>query len=278
MNLTEHNFLAHYGILGMKWGIRRYQNPDGSLTSAGRARYGGEKAERYRSKLIKKATRLNRNGKYDNAITNLNKASNDDMAIALMKRKHAAKKGGALGAGVSTVAAAAIRGVGNKPTNKYGVPYNELLTEGVAKAINNSTNHTGVAIPFDTTYGLANLTSLGVNAVAGYLIGKGGAKARAARTTIERYNRIPVSEVNNLKSGFNKQLKKSEKTEGKRSISRANAGEERAKAEYKPKAAALFKKYPQLYDDFGGPDMIDDWEMFELVVDDYRKGNFERRW
>ena len=34
------SFLMHHGILGMKWGIRRYQNPDGTLTSAGKARYG----------------------------------------------------------------------------------------------------------------------------------------------------------------------------------------------------------------------------------------------
>lgn len=32
------NELYHYGIRGMRWGIRRYQNKDGSLTSAGRKR------------------------------------------------------------------------------------------------------------------------------------------------------------------------------------------------------------------------------------------------
>ena len=33
------DILKHYGVKGMKWGVRRYQNPDGSLTPEGRRHY-----------------------------------------------------------------------------------------------------------------------------------------------------------------------------------------------------------------------------------------------
>ena len=37
--LPSNNELMHYGVVGMKWGVRRYQNADGSLTAAGRSHY-----------------------------------------------------------------------------------------------------------------------------------------------------------------------------------------------------------------------------------------------
>lgn len=39
------NTLAHHGIKGQKWGVRRYQNPDGTLTEEGRTHYSTKSAE-----------------------------------------------------------------------------------------------------------------------------------------------------------------------------------------------------------------------------------------
>lgn len=52
--------LYHHGTKGMKWGIRRYQNKDGSLTPAGRKRYSSEVSRlKDREKIIKNRERTN---------------------------------------------------------------------------------------------------------------------------------------------------------------------------------------------------------------------------
>lgn len=37
--MYDETYLAHFGVKGMKWGVRRYRREDGSLTESGRARY-----------------------------------------------------------------------------------------------------------------------------------------------------------------------------------------------------------------------------------------------
>ena len=50
--------LEHHGIIGQKWGIRRYQNEDGSLTEAGKRRYSREVAKEQRvARSIEKSER-----------------------------------------------------------------------------------------------------------------------------------------------------------------------------------------------------------------------------
>lgn len=59
MNINE---LYHHGIKGMRWGIRRYQNKDGSLTAAGRKRLGLNKYDEDHNSdiIVKKGTEVSR--------------------------------------------------------------------------------------------------------------------------------------------------------------------------------------------------------------------------
>lgn len=61
------NELYHHGILGQKWGVRRFQNPDGSLTEDGK--------RRYRSTSIRSYIARKRNEKVDKSFKQWNENS-----------------------------------------------------------------------------------------------------------------------------------------------------------------------------------------------------------
>lgn len=74
--------LYHHGVKGMKWGVRRYQNKDGSLTPAGKKRYdreadaGGYKKENESGQRYK----TSKKGKVQTFEADPNKWVKDDLA------------------------------------------------------------------------------------------------------------------------------------------------------------------------------------------------------
>lgn len=51
-------YLRHYGVIGMKWGVRRYQNKDGSLTEEGKRRYSIGSIDDNYDVVIEKGSRI----------------------------------------------------------------------------------------------------------------------------------------------------------------------------------------------------------------------------
>ena len=78
MNNAE---LYHHGVKGQRWGIRRYQNKDGSLTPYGKKRYAKE--------LAKLEAEKKRVRQYEQTAKKMSKL--DDMRKDLDERKKALK-------------------------------------------------------------------------------------------------------------------------------------------------------------------------------------------
>lgn len=91
------DYLAHHGIDGMKWGIRRFQNPDGTLTAAGRERYRKnalEKLDTRTRKILNNPFHLNQLGerrqkKLEEKSAKAKSEGNEKRAAKLTKKAEA---------------------------------------------------------------------------------------------------------------------------------------------------------------------------------------------
>lgn len=75
--------LYHFGIKGQKWGIRRFQNPDGTLTKEGKARYRVNSVGEYRKRQLDSGKSISE------SVSNITSKTSD--IIRRKRNKEAAK-------------------------------------------------------------------------------------------------------------------------------------------------------------------------------------------
>ena len=140
--IPRDDYLMHHGIKGQKWGIRRYQNADGTLTPAGRERYYRDRVKQLKKEYYANTSKDKRTERglnkyiYDNYGENYKQ----DKKIAEERSEKRLKIGITAAAVTATgivLCGAALQTIGNEEINDR-VKHNDKST--VEERINNMMN------------------------------------------------------------------------------------------------------------------------------------------
>ena len=129
--------LYHYGILGQKWGVRRYRNRDGTLTTAGKKRYGiynkNTKSEYTDEELMAKIKRLELEKKYIETLKSSQNIDSGKRDVEAFLKKY----GLIIGAATGTIGLLMkIRDYNNK-----GAKHSDSIAEKAKKVVEASTQN-----------------------------------------------------------------------------------------------------------------------------------------
>lgn len=146
MNYYGEDYLAHFGVKGQKWGIRRFQNPDGTLTEAGKKHYGIA-AQEFKSQAEKDAAQKKFARKVEKEAQKLGsrikKADREYQMKEAIEYDQKAKNAKRVGRAALAVALPAI-GVAGITESSYNAKINQALTNA-SKTLENDNKWLEVA-------------------------------------------------------------------------------------------------------------------------------------